>query len=220
MDERSGKAIIQAIVDSYSSPVVRAYCSARFLILRQRFYEEISQYIRPDARVLELGCGFGLFSLYVALSEPGRVEAGQDLDARRIQLARRAARRLGAGNARFDVGDALAYRAGRERYDAVVLIDLVHHLPRDRARAVLGQCRDSLGPDGLMLVKEVETGNTFKTGFTYVADRAVAGLDCPIHYRSRGEMRALLTDLGFRVRHHSMIDYIPFPHIFYVATRR
>src|SRR5207247_1662425 len=55
---------IRSIVRAYDDPVVRAYCWARFLVLRQRFLEEIGQYLPPSGPVLDIRCGFGLFSPY------------------------------------------------------------------------------------------------------------------------------------------------------------
>src|SRR5256885_14165135 len=96
---------IRSIVRAYDDPVVRAYCWARFLVLRQRFLEEIGQYLPPSGPVLDIGCGFGLFSLYYAATGPGRVVRGLDLSGRRIAMARRAARRRRLGNLAHALGD-------------------------------------------------------------------------------------------------------------------
>src|SRR2546423_13837393 len=84
---------IRSIVRAYDDPVVRAYCWARFLVLRQRFLEEIGQYLPPAGPVLDIGCGFGLFSLYYAATGPARFLRGLDGSARRVAMARRAAPR-------------------------------------------------------------------------------------------------------------------------------
>src|SRR3989442_13529461 len=85
---------IARVVAAYDDPVTRAYSRARFLILRQRFLDEIGQYLPADGAVLDLGCGVGLFSLYYAAPGPRRFFLGLDVNARRIALARRAAARL------------------------------------------------------------------------------------------------------------------------------
>src|SRR5216684_3660313 len=54
---------IRSVIRAYDDPIVRAYCWGRFWILRQRFLDEIGQYLPARGRVLDLGCGFGLFSL-------------------------------------------------------------------------------------------------------------------------------------------------------------
>src|SRR5437879_13665027 len=105
---------IRSIVRAYDDPVVRAYCWARFLVLRQRFLEEIGQYLPPSGPVLDIGCGFGLFSLYYAATGPGRVLRGLDLSPRRIAMARRAARRLGLENVAYELGDARDFKGDSE----------------------------------------------------------------------------------------------------------
>src|SRR5258706_6556805 len=102
---------IRSVIRAYDDPIVRAYCWGRFWILRQRFLDEIGQYLPARGRVLDLGCGFGLFSLYYASAHPALTVEGFDLNPRRIEMARAAARRLGLGNVRYEVGDVMAYRA-------------------------------------------------------------------------------------------------------------
>src|SRR5262245_66514676 len=89
---------IRRVIRAYDDPVVRAYCWTRFWILRQRFLDEIGQYLPAAGPVLDIGCGFGLFSLYYASVEPRRLLRGIDLSPRRIAMARRAAARLRVDN--------------------------------------------------------------------------------------------------------------------------
>ncbi|HEV3348919.1 MAG TPA: methyltransferase, partial [Methylomirabilota bacterium] len=81
---------IRSVIRAYDDPVVRAYCWGRFWILRQRFLDEIGQYLPTRGRVLDLGCGFGLFSLYYASVHPTLAVEGFDRNARRIGMARAA----------------------------------------------------------------------------------------------------------------------------------
>ena len=108
---------IRSVIRAYDDPVVRAYCWGRFWILRQRFLDEIGQYLPARGRVLDLGCGFGLFSLYYASVHPGLTVEGFDRNARRIGMAQAAAERLGLGNVRYQVGDVMDFRGGA-RFDA------------------------------------------------------------------------------------------------------
>ena len=72
-------ATVRKIIRAYDDPLVRAYCWARFWILRQRFLDEIGQYLPAEGAVLDLGCGFGLFSLYYAATGPRRFLRGIDV---------------------------------------------------------------------------------------------------------------------------------------------
>src|SRR5437773_1898000 len=138
---------IRSIVRAYDDPVVRAYCWARFLVLRQRFLEEIGQYLPPSGPVLDIGCGFGLFSLYYAATGPGRVVRGLDLSARRIAMARRAARRLGLENVAYELGDARDFK-GDSEVAAAYMLDIVHHVPPESVPALPAQLRRCPSPTG------------------------------------------------------------------------
>ena len=124
---------IRSVIRAYDDPVVRAYCWGRFWILRQRFLDEIGQYLPARGRVLDLGCGFGLFSLYYASVHPALAVEGFDRNARRIGMARAAAARLHLGNVRYEVGDVMDFRGG-ERFDAAYMLDIVHHIPEEAVR--------------------------------------------------------------------------------------
>ena len=59
-------------------------------------FPAIEQALPPVGRVLEIGCGHGLFSTYAALSAPGRTVHGVDIDPDKILAATAAGRHLPA----------------------------------------------------------------------------------------------------------------------------
>src|SRR5438445_298524 len=149
-------ATVRKIIRAYDDPLVRAYCWARFWILRQRFLDEIGQYLPAEGAVLDLGCGFGLFSLYSAATGPQRFVRGIDTNARRIALARRAARRLGIENVAYEVADARHFKGAGEML-AAYMLDIVHHVPPETVPPLLGQIRRALPRGGTLVVKDVDT---------------------------------------------------------------
>jgi hypothetical protein len=54
--------------------------------------------------------------------------------------------------------------------------------------------------------------------FTLLLDRLMVGRE-PIRYWPADEFCALLERLGFEVVRHRMRDFLPYPHILYVARR-
>lgn len=206
------------IVRSFESPWVRAYATVRFAILRRRFLEEIGQYLPRRGRVLDLGCGFGLFALHFAREAPERRLFAIDQDAARIEAARRSATRLGVTNVRFLAGDARESPEGAP-YDAAYLVDLLHHLPQDSVPDFLAMVRDLLVPGGTLVVKDVSDRPAWKRLFTLALDRAMVGLAEPIRYWPPSELQALLESLGFEVRRHEMRDLLPYPHVLYACRR-
>jgi SAM-dependent methyltransferase len=208
-------ATIRRIIAAYDDPVVRAYCWVRFWILRQRFLDEIGQYLPRHGDVLDIGCGFGLFSLYYAATGPARRLRGIDLDARRIALARRAAARLGLANAGYEVGDARDFTADAP-VAAAYMLDIVHHVPPATVPPLLRELRRALPAGAPLLVKDVDTRPAPKRWFTWALDRAMAP-STPVHYWSAEALTAALEAEGFEVRRHLMVDVLPYPHVLYVC---
>ena len=209
---------IRRIIRAYDDPVVRAYCWARFGILRQRFLDEIGQYLPATGAVLDIGCGFGLFSLYYAASAPGRFVRGLDVNARRIGIARRAAARLGLDNVVYEQGDARDFKGDGE-VAAAYMLDIVHHVPEAAVAPLLAGLRRSLPPGGRLLVKDVDTRPAPKRWFTWVLDRAMAPR-APVRYWSADELTQALERAGFDVHRHLMVDILPYPHILYICQAR
>ena len=209
---------IRSIIRAYDDPVVRAYCWVRFGILRQRFLDEIGQYLPEEGPVLDIGCGFGLFSLYYAATGPRRFVRGLDVNARRLALARRAAGRLGIDNVAYTEGDARDFKGDGEAA-AAYMLDIVHHIPVETVAPLFRRLRRCLVPGGPLLVKDVDTRPAPKRWFTWALDKAVAPT-VPVHYWSADALQATLEASGFRVRRHLMVDLLPYPHVLYVAEAR
>jgi SAM-dependent methyltransferase len=211
-------APILSVIRAYDDWIVRAYCWGRFWILRQRFLDEIGQYLPRAGRVLDLGCGFGLFSLYYASVRPGLQIEGLDLNPRRITMARDAARKLGLNNVRYEVGNATDFRDGR-LLAAAYMLDIIHHIPAEAVRPLLGQMAKVLPPGGRLLIKDVERRPAWKRWFTHALDR-VMDPGTPVHYWAADDLQALLEEIGFSVYRHLMVDFLPYPHILYICERR
>ena len=209
---------ILSVIRAYDDLVVRAYCWGRFWILRQRFLDEIGQYLPERGRVLDLGCGFGLFSLYYARVNPGLEIEGLDLSPRRIAMARAAAARLGLGNVRYEAGNVMDFR-GATAFDAAYMLDIVHHIPPGTVRPLLEQVAKTLPAGRLLLIKDVDTQPAYKRWFTHALDR-VMDPRTPVRYWGAEELQRLLEEVGFTVRRHLMVDFLPYPHVLYICERR
>jgi len=98
----------------------------------------------PSSRVLSLGCGIGDTELLLA-PHVSRV-VGVDLSPSAIRQARADAVDRGVANVEFMEGTAP--RAG-DRFDAVIAIFLLHHLPGAMLADLPGAVADMLNPGGV-----------------------------------------------------------------------
>lgn len=207
--------LLEPIIEAYTSRIVRLYVRGRFHILRSRFLDEIGQYMPERGRVLDIGCGFGLFALYFARLRPDSTFEGFDYNERRIDEANHAARRLERRNAVFRCGDATKVAVSGS-YDAVYMLDIVHHVPREAVPPLLAAIRRHLKPGGRLLIKDVADKPFLKRWFTWALDKAMDP-STPVSYWSPAELKSLIEAHGFKVYVHQMVDYLPYPHVLYVC---
>src|SRR5436309_1584040 len=208
---------IARVIAAYDDPIIRTYSRARFLILRQRFLDEIGQYLPAEGTILDIGCGFGLFSLYYAQLQPAARFRGLDLNPRRVGLAAAAAKRLGLANVAYAVGDARTYRADGE-YAAAYMLDIVHHIPPEAVEPLIMALHCGLRPGGVLIVKDVDTQPAYKRWFTHALDLIMTPRGA-IHYWPAETLQALLQGVGFRVYRHLMVDILPYPHVLYMCWK-
>jgi SAM-dependent methyltransferase len=104
--------------------------------------------VGAGARVLDVGCGTGWTTLFLA--ESGLHATGVDLVPANIEAARERARRWGL-DVPFEVHDA-EFLSLPDSYDAVLVFDALHHCERE-AQVVEGVARH-LRPGGWVLFGE------------------------------------------------------------------
>jgi 2-polyprenyl-3-methyl-5-hydroxy-6-metoxy-1,4-benzoquinol methylase len=217
-DVPAHRRLLRRIIASYDSFIVRAYCLIRFQIINLNMLQVLELCLRGKHKVLEVGCGFGLFGCYFASSDSARTWHGLDLNSNRIDMARRAAQRLGLTTVSFETGDAREQLHVGGRYDAVVMMDLLHHIPDHSKHQLLGTALSLLTPDGRLVIKDVTRRPAWKLFFTWVLDVLMTkGFE--MWYWSPNQLKAAIGD-GYNVEMYPVADWLPYPHVIYVVTRR
>jgi 2-polyprenyl-3-methyl-5-hydroxy-6-metoxy-1,4-benzoquinol methylase len=176
----------------------------------------LSILLPEEGRILDVGCGFGLFSSYFSLVCARRQVTGVDPNARRIAIAREVAQKLGLRENRYLQGivgsvplDGL--------YDGIVMLDVLHHVPREAQLPLLETLRSLLAPGGVLVLKDITTDAPLKLKFTELLDRIMAGWNEPLAYRHHAEWVSILRTMGFKVRVVRVPDVLPYPHVVMVA---
>ncbi len=175
-------------------------------------------------RVLEVGCGHGLLSIYLALSSPDREVTGVDIDEAKIAEARQAGALVPAasGHAAFEV--VPAGFTPEPQWDAVVIADVLYLLGvADQERLVAAAAR-AVGPGGVVVLKEMALSprwkatwnrlqETLATRVAKVTDHTGAGL----HFVDPRTMAGWLEREGLQATVERVDAGYPWPHVLVVG---
>ncbi|MBI5650471.1 MAG: class I SAM-dependent methyltransferase [Chloroflexi bacterium] len=217
-DKPNAQRDLRAQIIAAYSGVIRAYAFIRFKIIHLRFLEEIEQYLPDHGTILDLGCGFGLFSLYIAARKPHAQIIGIDINDPRLQIARAAAQKLGITNVTYERGDLRAWRPAQKIAGAYAL-DVFHHIPVASGDALLRDLFARLEPGGRFLLKDIDTQPRTMLWFTYILDLVMSPRD-DFNYRSAGAWQRQLRATGFApVYAHFLWDLLPYPHILLICEK-
>lgn len=107
-------------------------------------------------RVLEVGCGHGLVSAYLALACPARAVVGVDIDERKLAIARAAAGHLDPRDGSLAFASSTHGSVPPGPWDAIVIVDVLYLLDADHELALLDGCVAELAPGGVLIVKETD----------------------------------------------------------------
>ncbi len=215
--ELFGRKAIDRIVSALP-PLERAYAMIRFSIMRSKLLSVMDLVLPSEGRILDVGCGFGLFAAYFGLTAPGREVLGVDPDSRRTAIAEDVASKLGLTKHKYLAGIAQDSRI-KGPFAGAYVLDVMHHVERESQLDLLIRLRDLLADDGVLVIKDVTTKPWVGLKFTEALDRLVVGFKEPLAYRHHNEWAEILRELGFKVRVVRVPDILPYPHVVIVARK-
>jgi len=170
-------------------------------------------------RVLDAGAGRGQLGLCLLELGQARALRGFDLDARKIEVARRAAR----DSASFEVADLAS--AELSAFDTLLLVDVLHYLRAEAQDALLERAARAVGAGGRILIRETDGARRRSGLVTRLAERLarVTGWhrgNQELCFRPLAEIVARMEALGLGCRTVDASQGTPFSNELIVAERR
>lgn len=185
-------------------------------------FGRIAEQVPAAGRILDLGCGAGLFSFLLCSGFPARSIISVDCRPERIGPAARAAEKYGFTALSFKHGDITSF-VYPEAADCVLLIDVLYQLPFGEKIRVIGRCYDSLKDEGILLIKENDAGRGWKSLFCYLQETLFArltGLNLKrVEPLSSGDWMRLLAEEGFSVQIRRIDRGYPYPHVLFICRK-
>ncbi len=150
--EPGSPAHLRAVRKRYAhlEPSVRLF--ARFKLLLDPMFPRLAQLAAPTKnieRVLDIGCGYGLPSCYLAALLPNASFYEVEPDATKTRIA---ARVLG-DRAKVKTLSATTWDISPDKFDLVLLLDVIHHLTDRELDTAISMVKRSLSPGAKLIIR-------------------------------------------------------------------
>lgn len=201
--------------NEYVEKVVNLYPEDKFTKIR--FWDapfiEVEKLVTKSGNIVDIGCGEGIFTNFLAVSSEKRKILGIELDKSRIKKADK-----GLANVKFKEGDAT--KISIPKADNIILFHLLHHLRSftDQEK-VIRQALNNLQKNGKIIIVEVDKKFTFRYLISWVVDCFIVPwifekrLYTPVLYRSKNSWLKLFNELNLKSKVTNLEKDKPFTHL-------
>lgn len=207
---------------SGAPPQVRAHVWGRWATCP---FTKVAAAVPQRGRVLEMGCGYGLFSCHLAVTSPQREVLGVDVDVDKIVHGRFAAQKARDQGAKCELHLEPPGEVPEGPWDAVVIVDVLYLLDPDAQAGLLHSCAQQLTLGGVLVVKEMAPLPRWKARWNAAQEtlavrvlRITAGEQ--LVFLEPEVLGAWMERDGLKVTHQALDHGYPHPHHLMVGTRR
>ena len=176
-------------------------------------YARLNSFVPQEGFIVDLGCGYGIFSNLLGFLSGRRQILGLDLDKKKISHANR-----GLKNVDCRFGDIT--KADIPPADCILLIHVLHHLNSfEEQEDLLAVCFKKLKKEGRLVIAEIDSRPRWKFLLTRLADYLLYPGD-KIYYRFPKAMEALLKKFSREIKFETIDKNGPFSSVAYICSKK
>lgn len=158
--------------------------------------EPIVDSVPQGASVLDVGCGVGAMLLTLSVADRISAGTGCDISAAAIATATQAAAAVGTSKLSF-VQTKSADDLPCGPFDAVMLIDVMHHISPSQQRGFFQACAERIHQGGRLIYKDMAEKPLWKNLFNRLHDAVVARE--MIHYAPLATVKSWAEELDLTI---------------------
>jgi uncharacterized protein len=116
----------------------------------EKNYRLFHDFLPKQGKFLDAGCGYGFMSYILQFVAPDREMTGIDYDEKKIETANHCFSKNEKIN--FYYTDVLDFSF--EKYDGIILSDILHYLQPLKQKKVVEKCIEHLNPNGILIIRD------------------------------------------------------------------
>ncbi len=132
----------------YKGPLLEWYIRIKTKL--EKNYQPFHELVPAQGKILDIGCGYGFMSYMLSFTAPQREITGIDYDKQKIDTANHCFSKTDMIN--FVHSDVMGFEF--EKYDTIILADILHYLPDDEQKQVIEKCISNMNPGGSIIIRD------------------------------------------------------------------
>jgi 1-acyl-sn-glycerol-3-phosphate acyltransferase len=148
----------------YKGPVLEWYMKVKVRL--ENDYDFFHRTIPVDAKVTDVGCGYGFLAAILAMTSDKRTVQGVDYDELKISVAAQA--NLRHANLSFECVDITSQELPQS--DVYVINDVLHYLPEALQQKVMEGCMNGVSENGMIIVRDADSELVERTRMTRLTE--------------------------------------------------
>ena len=116
----------------------------------EKNYQVFHELVPQQGNILDIGCGYGFMAYMLYFTANQRIITGIDHDEEKIETANHCFSKPATVN--FVHGDVLNFEF--ERYDTIILADVLHYLQPGEQQVLIEKCIAQLNSAGTVIIRE------------------------------------------------------------------
>jgi 2-polyprenyl-3-methyl-5-hydroxy-6-metoxy-1,4-benzoquinol methylase len=132
----------------YKGPFLEWYMRIKTRL--EKNYQVFHELVPAQGKILDIGCGYGFMSYMLSFTSAQRNITGLDYDEDKIDTANNCFSKTDMIN--FVHSDVMGFAF--EKYDAIILADMLHYLQPTEQKLVIEKCTNNLNPGGMVIIRD------------------------------------------------------------------
>jgi cyclopropane fatty-acyl-phospholipid synthase-like methyltransferase len=175
---------------------------------------QIENLLPKNGSILDVGCGYGFTSIFFAVKNKNRQIFASEINPKKVLLAKKISSSI--PNLSFEISDLI--NKNKSGFDAIVAVDLFHHIDDFQKKAFLKDSFSKLKSNGFLIIKDIDTKPLLKYFWNYLHDLIMTKFS-KLYFLSSKQMENILIKNNFKIIRKGNYPNLFYPHIFYVCQK-